>query len=71
MNRDHDRGREEVGFAGRADRYLVRRCFPRFVAIIPEAQLLAPTRAAVTLETERVLDVYDDDFAVEFMGYVT
>jgi hypothetical protein len=31
---DHDRGREEVGFAGRADRRHVRRVFPRFVAII-------------------------------------
>ena len=31
---DHYRGRKEVGFAGRADRCLVRRCFPRFVAII-------------------------------------
>ena len=34
LPRDHDRGREEVGFAGRADRCLVRRCFPRIVPII-------------------------------------
>ena len=27
LPRDHERGREEVGFAGRADRCLVRRCF--------------------------------------------
>ena len=33
LPRDHDRGREEVRFAGRADRYLVRRCFPIFVSI--------------------------------------
>jgi len=34
LPRDHDQGREEVGFAGRADQCLVRGCFLRFVAII-------------------------------------
>jgi hypothetical protein len=32
--RDYERGREEVGFAGRADRCHVRRCCARFVDII-------------------------------------
>jgi hypothetical protein len=34
LPRDHERGREEDGFAGRADRCHVGRCFPRFVDII-------------------------------------
>ena len=34
LPRDHERGREEVGFAGRADRCLVRRCFPSIITCI-------------------------------------
>ena len=34
LPRDHDRRREEVELAGRADRCLVRRCYPVFVAVI-------------------------------------
>ena len=34
LPRDHERGREEVGFAGRADRCHVRCCCPKFVDII-------------------------------------
>jgi hypothetical protein len=34
LPRDHERGREEVVFAGRAVRCHVRRCYPRSVDII-------------------------------------
>jgi len=34
LPRDHERGREEVGFAGRADRCHVRRRYQRFVGIM-------------------------------------
>ena len=34
LPRDHELGRDEVGFVGRADRCHVRRCCPRFVNIV-------------------------------------
>jgi hypothetical protein len=38
LPRNHERGRKEVVFAGRADRCHVRQCCPRFVDIIYRRQ---------------------------------
>jgi hypothetical protein len=40
LPRDHERGREEVGFAGRADRYHVRRFCSKFYGYYLSASII-------------------------------
>ena len=40
LPRDHEPGREEVGFAGRADKCPVRQCFPRFSGYYLSASII-------------------------------